>query len=522
MLSRNLRIYTLCAVGICGVVFWQRSTHLAGAQNVEFVPSPTRTPRPEQISFVEGRVFDARTKTAVVGARVSIEFIDYYYETKTDAAGHYRIENIAPGQELAYAVGAKGYSFRSNYGANEDSKVVAPASGLKLDFALLRDSSIGGQVRDSAGQPIAGAHVQIFSLKADNNEIEVTDKNGYWKVEGLDVPFPQGAIDLEVEAFDPRFSQVETKAKIRAGAQTNFPMTMPARAIISGVITRNGKPLPNAVVMLDKSEGNGFINDDPNYGLPPDGAATDKNGRYRLLASAPRTYVVGLYEDDSISQQVKLTTKPGQNLVVNRDLKPIPYGSIRGRVIDLSGRPVAGSSASLWNGDTVESLIFATTDAAGRFSIPKVAPRDDYYISVDLPDSQYSGGARSDTLRVRPYQTKNVTIRIDTIKPTVAAIQPPRVVSETMRVRFDASDNVGVWVVQAKLDGQTLNSGRKELSAEFDEKQPRQTRGAFDWNSRGAANGRHTLSLVATDRAGNQTTRQWFIWIQNKRTPVAK
>ena len=127
-------------------------------------------------------MFDARTQTAVAGARVSIEFIDYLYETTTDAAGHYRIEKIAPGQELAYAVGAKGYSFRSNYGANEDTKVVAPASGLKLDFALLRDSSIGGQVRDSAGQPIAGAHVQVYSDAGNNDEIEVTDKSGYWKV----------------------------------------------------------------------------------------------------------------------------------------------------------------------------------------------------------------------------------------------------------------------------------------------------------------------------------------------------
>ena len=333
------------------------------------------------------------------------------------------------------------------------------------------------------------------------------------------MPFPKGALDLEIEAFDPRFSQVETKARIRAGARTNLPLTMPARAVISGVVTRNGKPLANAVVMLDKSEGNGFMNDDPNYGLPPEGAATDKNGRYRLLASAPRTYTISLYEEDSFSQQVKLTTKPGQNFIINRDLKPIPYGSIRGRVTDLSGHPLVGSSVSLWNGDTIESLTYATTDKAGRFVFTKAAPRGDYYVSVTLPDSQYSSNGHSETFRVRPYQAAKVTVRLDTVRPTLEVPAAPRVVSGKVKVFYRASDNRGLWLVSLMLDGGNLNDGHQQLSVDFNDKSPRTPSGSLEWDTRHSPNGRHRLRVQATDRAGNTARREWFVWIQNKAAP---
>ena len=57
-----------------------------------------------------------------------------------------------------------------------------------------------------------------------------------------------------------------------------------------------------------------------------------------------------------------------------------------------------------------------------------------------------------------------------------------------------ASDDVGVARVQFRLDGQNL--GAADTSAPFE----------HSWDTRSASNGAHSLSAVATDAAGNETT----------------
>ena len=516
MLSKKITTLAAATLALCGC--WQLKTPTAIAQNAT-IPAP----RADQTSFIEGRVYDARTKAPIAGAKVSWEGFDDLFETTTDAQGRYRIAHVVPGAAIdegyAYSVSAKGYSVRSNYASYEDTVVKVPAGGLRFDFAMLGVSQVSGQVKDGNGHPIQGAHVHVYSEAGDNSEVVATGKDGRWSVGNLQVPFPQGTVVLGVETFDPRFSQVESQVKLSANNESNLTQTLPTRAVISGVLTRRGKPLSGAYVSVNIEEGMGFFNDDSNYGLPASSVSTDKNGRYRLLVSAPKTFVLSLDGEDAVGQQVTVTTRPGQKLVVNRDLKPFPYGSIIGRVTDLSGRPLARSDIELWDNDTSETMPVATTDKAGRFVIKKVAPRDDYHVSVALPGSQYRSNGYSDTFRVRSYQTTRVTVRIDTIVPKVAAPQAPRVISGRVRVRFDASDNVGVWVVEAKLDGQDIIEDHQQLSAYFSENQPRRAQGALEWDSRQFANGRHTFSLVATDRAGNQTSRQWFLWILNKGNP---
>ena len=522
MLSRNLRTI---AVAASGPWLYAAAGNIANAQ-VQAANKTVAAPRADQTSFIAGRVFDARTKKGIAGAQISWEGADDLFETTTDAQGNYRIPHVVPSDPkdldyYAYSVAATGYSSRTNYSAAEPAQPKVPASGLKMDFAMLGQAVISGQVSDSASQPINGAHVHVYDEDGNNSEVVATDKAGRWRVDKLDVPFPKGTVALKVEAFDARFSQVESNAQLRANEESKITQKLPARAVIRGRLTRGGKPLADAYVQVNAEEGMGFWNDNSNYGLPAANVATDKNGRYRLLVSAPKTFKLSLAEDDSVAQEITVQTRPGRTVVVNRDLKPFPYGSIRGRVLDLSGKPLAGGDIELWNRDTSETMPVATTDKAGRFFIAKVAPRDDWRASVILPKSQYSSNGSSDNLRVRSYQTTKVTIRIDTVKPTLVLPDPPRVVSGTVKVNYQVSDNRGVWFVALGLDGGDLNDGRENLSVSFDDdKLPRQTSGAISWDTRRSPNGRHRLRVETADRAGNVTRREWFVWIQNKNAPV--
>ena len=86
---------------------------------------------------------------------------------------------------------------------------------------------------------------------------------------------------------------------------------------------------------------------------------------------------------------------------------------------------------------------------------------------------------------------------LDSSAPTVSLISPAggaTVSGGAVSVAANASDNVGVVGVQFKLDGNNL--GAEDTTAPY----------SFSWDSTTAANGPHTLSAVARDLAGNQTT----------------
>jgi hypothetical protein len=88
------------------------------------------------------------------------------------------------------------------------------------------------------------------------------------------------------------------------------------------------------------------------------------------------------------------------------------------------------------------------------------------------------------------------TTSVDTTPPTVSITSPANgaTISGTTTVACNASDNVGVASVQLQIDG--ANVGSADTSAPY----------SFALNTASYANGSHTLTAIARDGAGNQTT----------------
>jgi alpha-mannosidase len=98
----------------------------------------------------------------------------------------------------------------------------------------------------------------------------------------------------------------------------------------------------------------------------------------------------------------------------------------------------------------------------------------------------------------------------DTTVPAVALTSPAEgaVVSGTVAVSAQASDDVGVAGVQFLLDGSNL--GAEDTVVPY----------AVQWDSRSAPNGSHVLSAVARDPAGNrQTAPNVAVVVTNDTTP---
>lgn len=88
------------------------------------------------------------------------------------------------------------------------------------------------------------------------------------------------------------------------------------------------------------------------------------------------------------------------------------------------------------------------------------------------------------------------TNQTDGTAPTVAMTSPAATtsVSGVVSVQADASDNVGVAVVQFWRDGSTLLG--EDTTAPY----------AVDWNTAGVSDGSHSVHATARDAAGNTTT----------------
>lgn len=90
----------------------------------------------------------------------------------------------------------------------------------------------------------------------------------------------------------------------------------------------------------------------------------------------------------------------------------------------------------------------------------------------------------------------NGTLVGDVTAPTVSVTAPASgaTVSGTVAVSGNASDNVGVVGVQFKLDG--ANLGTEDTTSPY----------SISWSTTAVTNGSHTLTAIARDAAGNQST----------------
>ncbi len=483
-------------------------------------PTPTPTPRADQTSFVEGLVFDARTKEPLAGATITLEGHDDLFETTTGVDGRYRFGNVVPtataDREYAWSASLRGYSTRSVYAyGHTDPQISVPKTGLKLDIALLRSGVVRGLVRDIAGRAVAGANVSVYGIDFDNSENTQTDSGGRFEIGDLSIPPRKNSQFYGVSVEDPRFSLAEThvavKPKYQAGDEANVRLTMRPRAVISGRLIFRGKPLKDAYVSIERQGGSG-LGEDPSV-------TVGSNGRYSVKVSAPARYKIAFHGENVVSQQATVDVTPGRGVALNREFKPFPYGSIRGRIVDLAGRGVKGADIELWTERTSETMPVATTDAQGRFFVAKVAPYDKYDVTVTLPRAEMRGSVRIEPVRVRSHRTTFISARVDTIPPKfqVLSAVPKVLKAGIVSFRLRASDNQGLRSTGLNVDGDSAVVDKQTASAEFEErrkKAPHRAEATVRWDARTVSNGMHKLDFVVWDLVGNATTRSFKVRVE--------
>jgi len=194
----------------------------------------------------------------------------------------------------------------------------------------------------------------------------------------------------------------------------------------------------------------------------------------------------------------------GGGVVVNNNLS---YGNGYGDFSFTDG----GSTASYSQAGNVFADPHLVSETATSFdahlssSSPAIRAGLNLYSAIA---TDMDGAARPTSgswdLGVYVYGSSSSTA--DTIPPTVSLSAPANsatVSGSAVTVSANASDSVGVAGVQFKLDG--ANLGNPITAAPY----------SMSWNSTSTANGTHTLTAVASDAAGNQTTATISVNVNN-------
>jgi uncharacterized GH25 family protein len=267
------------------------------------------------------------------------------------------------------------------------------AVDLPAEFTvkLPKGKTISGRVVDDAGKPVKDATVTVSSYRRDRDEQtptempvvrpfipwekRMTDAEGRWSYGGADPV----AAEIRVHAQHPDFAR-DTKDFDGPPIQSLFDgsaVTILERGVdVTGTVT-DSKGTPIAGARVTTVENNHVVND---YGVT---SKSDASGKFRLAhvrTSKAATLTVSAkgHGPEMISVDVGGGDGPPAPVaIVLPDAR-----TIRGRVLDPEGKPVAGATvlARDWRNKSSISLR-AKADAEGKFAIAD-APADEVRFHV--------------------------------------------------------------------------------------------------------------------------------------------
>ncbi len=281
-------------------------------------------------------------------------------------------------------------------------QAAAPEIEIPRSYTLVmaHSTSIGGIVRDEEGHPIEGVVVVPYETSPrdraresiDLNDVSVrTDREGRWHIdlipEGYDLGDLQWTFshpDFVGSSDSSRFQPNATPKELRS--QSGVTVLYRAVSVTGRVLNREGHPIAGASVRLGARFGDPTVK-------------TGADGRFRFRNAPAR--------ERSLTVEAAGHAPETMSVRVHDGLPPIefrlgPGRTIRGRVLDSQGRPLANAhvSASRWRG--LQNLDWRSrTDSDGRFTWDG-APSDRVVLAA------FKEGFRTAELSIEPSDKEAV------------------------------------------------------------------------------------------------------------------
>ena len=383
---------------------------------------------------LEGRVIDG-TGHGVDGAEVQVEcgYEDGGKQKQRSGVGgafafdidpqcHYLItasKGDATGQQSwigPASFGMRGLDKLEQDGTERD-EIAAHMRGFDSEWfrtvvQLRRVSESVIRVVDAdTGMPVANAKVSTAWIYDDGVSV-VTGADGIARVK---VPLP-ATITVDADQYasarevleNPKVAGCPDRTKDRTAISLTFPakcdvpspvtldIRLPRGIAVSGtVVDPDGNPVAGASVVLSG----------PASAPPPKvvevSVKSDASGRFATKVSGAGRYQLTTDRRDLTNGRAAAVDVPAQG---RSDLvaRVVPRAAIRGIVVDLGSKPVAGARVSLADG-TVPPVV---TDASGRFAIENVAG------TVDIIANHGTDASAFQHLPLEPGEQRDVVLQV--------------------------------------------------------------------------------------------------------------
>lgn len=276
---------------------------------------------------VAGTVRDDRGRP-IADARVSHSSADWrsgngYGEVRTDAEGRFRTRPLAPGR-YEFEATATGYA------ASDGIPQTVAETATEFDFRLEPEASARGVVLDPAGRPLRDATVELWRGEERRRRTSraTTLADGRFTVHGLRPGPHRGKVEHE------RFKPATIEAVLPGG---EIRVTLEDGIRLTGRVLGHGEaPVEGASVeaLLEEATRSGEL-------LPAREVRTDSQGRFALSGLVEGKYVVSAKKGSLRSRRELSVTSASPAPL---ELRLGGGLSIRGRVVDGSGRPVVGAT----------------------------------------------------------------------------------------------------------------------------------------------------------------------------------
>ena len=296
--------------------------------------------------------------------------------TVTDAVGNYRMERLLPG-DYTLEFGQS----NANYARQMKRHIVVKAGEETpaVNVMLTPGTLLQGKAHTEKGEPLPNVTITAIASDARDAVVEYqkTDAQGQYRMR-----VPPGAVKLQIHgAFDTMRERAPTHRvlNVREGETRteDFLIEGGKRENVSGVLLNaEGKPWVNAEVtpiLLSQKI--------PDIFYLPSGP-TDGKGRFRILNPLPVGGKIKLIvRRGDRSGEITITTGGNQTIRVN--MTYLPLATVRGRVTDASGRPLAATIESLQRISDSSSLSIGRikADTRGRFTCT-ARPEFSYRLTV--------------------------------------------------------------------------------------------------------------------------------------------
>lgn len=350
--------------------YWNNATTAAKPIDVELTDG----------AELAGRVFDARSKAPISGAKLQAEVFPParsrpsrdpllgVVEATTDDRGRFRLEGVPHGS-WSLSASAPGYRRET---------VTVGDVGQAGEIFLFPGAGIDGVVFGPKGEAVEGALVHVSKGSPWSWQAwalpETTDESGRFRILGAG----PGLYRLTARHPDYAFStypEVEVEEE-----DVSVTLTLPRPTTVSGrAVDEEGTPLTGHVFLESVSGSE-----------PPEGcrdllaAEMDGRGRFTLSQLPPGEHRLGVQASGFPSKPIDFTTDSRDR---ERDLGTIVFEeglSIRGLVLDGNEDPLAGAKIWAFPGERGEFAVpilenspriaIASTGADGAFVLRGLEP----------------------------------------------------------------------------------------------------------------------------------------------------